>query len=155
MNYRSFKRFRLGPSIVILVALAAPAFAALGSSEASIETDRSGLNATSRIVSERLYSVHELIAPTGVAIREYVSPSGNVFAVSWRGPFMPNLKQILGVFFLKFSEAARAESRTTRSHLVVRQPEFVLESAGHMRSYYGRAYDPALLPAGVSVDDLR
>jgi hypothetical protein len=31
----------------------------------------------------------------------------------------------------------------------------VFQSIGHLRAYYGRAYDPQLLPAGVSTDDVR
>jgi hypothetical protein len=37
-----------------------------------------------------------LTLPRGTTAREYVSPSGQVFAVSWQGQAMPDLGQLLG-----------------------------------------------------------
>jgi hypothetical protein len=37
----------------------------------------------------------------------------------------------------------------------VEQPGLVVESNGRMRAFYGRAWDPALLPANFSVADIR
>ena len=79
---------------------------------------------------------------------------GKVFAVTWNGPFIPNLKQSLGSYFAEFSAAAPA-AHGTRKHLLVRLPDLVVESAGHMRAHHGVAYLPQALPSGVSVGDLQ
>jgi hypothetical protein len=38
--------------------------------------------------------------------------------------------------------------------LRVALPELIVESGGHLRAYAGRAYLPALVPAGVPAADL-
>lgn len=103
------------------------------------------------------YTVHEMTTPTGTVVREYVSSSGRVFGVAWEGPFMPDMRQILGSYFKQFSAAAKAkrDSRPNRSLLVISEPGMVVESSGHMRAYVGRAYDPRLLPEGVHANEVR
>jgi hypothetical protein len=34
--------------------------------------------------------------PEGTSVRRYVSPAGKVVAVAWKGPVMPDLRQVLG-----------------------------------------------------------
>jgi hypothetical protein len=103
------------------------------------------------------YTVHEIKSPTGTVVREYVSRSGQVFGISWNGPFIPDMHQVLGDYFAEYSSAARAqrESRPSRQPLYIQQPGLVLQSVGHMRAYAGKAYDPALLPSGVDANDIR
>lgn len=104
-----------------------------------------------------IYTVHELTSPLGVVVREYVSASGRVFAVSWHGHFMPDMRNLLGTYFERYAMAAKTqrERGAGRSFLAVQQASFVVESVGHLREYSGRAYDPTLIPSGVSADDLQ
>jgi hypothetical protein len=103
------------------------------------------------------YTIHELNSPLGTVVREYVSKSGNVFAVSWQGPFQPDMKQILGTYFGLYSLAAKKQrdSQIRRTPFNIHEPSLVFQSAGHMSAYFGRAYDPRLLPPGVNANELR
>jgi hypothetical protein len=64
---------------------------------------------------------------------------------------------LLGSYFRKFSLASKATRSlpTTRNRFVITDYNLVLESAGHMRDYSGRAYDPTLLPQGVHGHEVR
>lgn len=138
----------------LLLALSGPAVAALGGSEASIEADQAHMKATRRIVSASQYTVHEIQTTSGTVIREYVSAQGQVFAVAWQGPFMPDLQQILGSYFAEYEAAARSK-RAGRGPVLVQQPGLVVHSGGRMRAFFGRAYIPQLLPAGVILDEIQ
>ncbi len=126
------------------------AWATLGRETNSIQEDQVRLKATVRVArSEAAYTVHELKTPSGTTVREYVSPAGKVFGVAWQGPWLPDFRQILGDYFDPIMQAPRNQ-RQGRGPLVVRQPGVVFQSAGHMRSFFGRAYVPDLVPQGVS-----
>ncbi|MGD0501656.1 MAG: DUF2844 domain-containing protein [Steroidobacteraceae bacterium] len=132
----------------------AAACATLGEPETSL-TAETQLNRASLKESDLgSYRVHEMQLPTGTVLREYAGLDGKVFAVTWNGPFIPNLKQSLGSYFAEFAAAAPA-AHGTRQHLEVRGPDLVVESAGHMRAHHGIAYLPQALPSGVSVGDLQ
>ncbi|MFI5183421.1 MAG: DUF2844 domain-containing protein [Vicinamibacteria bacterium] len=146
---------RRGPvvAVLFLAALVSPssALASLGGDVATVEADRDEMQGSRTISASRSYSVHELKAPTGTVIREFVSPDGIVFAVAWQGPFMPNLRQLLGDYFEPFSEAAQAQRahRPGRRPMLVQGAGFVVESGGPMRALFGRAYIPDRLPAAM------
>jgi len=132
------------------------AHATLGESADSVEMDRIALSASRLPVkSEKSYTVHE-IASAVVTIREYVSVSGVVFAISWKGMNRPDLSQLLGSYSGEYYEALQQTPRRKGSrHLQVKTPHIVVEKWGHMRSLQGRAYIPALMPAGVNIDEIR
>lgn len=138
---------------------ARPAYAGLGTTTASIEADRASMKGQLRARSEAGYSVQEITAGSGTVVREYVSPSGVVFAVSWYGPSMPNLQQTFGSYFTQF-QAAVQEQRTQQpylrghNHLEIHTPSLVVHAFGHMRQYFGVAYVPSLMPANLSLSDL-
>ena len=146
---------RLGlRTVVLILVLSLPAFAALGSDESSIQADQAQMRASLRTTRTATYTVHELQAPTGHLVREYVSPTGTVFGVAWHGPSKPDLRQILGTHFDEFMQAAQA-NRRGHGPLVVNLPGLVVSSGGHMRAFSGRAYLPQMLPEGVSADSMR
>jgi len=103
------------------------------------------------------YAVHEIQAPTGTVVREYVSPAGKVFGVAWQGPWPPDMRQILGSNFEQYQQAAQAQANqhVGRRPLMVDQPGLVVHAGGHMRSFAGHAYIPDLLPQGVSAEAIR
>ena len=136
-----------------------PATAALGDTAASIQADQVSLKGELRVRSEAGYSVQEITAANGVVVREYVSPANVVFAVSWNGRAMPNLRQTLGTYFAQFQAAVNSQRadhahRIGHDHLELRTPDLVVRAGGHMRQYFGIAYVPSLLPPNLSISDL-
>jgi hypothetical protein len=145
----------LGVAIALsLFVHARGATASLGGDESSIEADAAQAKGDRSIKTGKEYAIHEIVARSGVVIREYLSPAGTVFAVAWRGPWLPNLRQILGTYFDQFSRAAKAR-HARRGPLVIDEPGLFVRSGGHMRSFFGEAHVPALLPDGVGVEELR
>ena len=95
--FRSTLSLGLALGAVLLAGEAmAPAQASLGDTVASVQADRVSMKGQVRARSEAGYSVQEITAAGGTVVREFVSPGGVVFAVSWNGPAMPNLQQTLG-----------------------------------------------------------
>jgi hypothetical protein len=141
-------------TLLIGLAAARSALAALGDDVTTIEADRAHMKAAAVVHSQAgLYTVHEMQTPSGTTVREYTNPSGVVFAVSWNGPFMPDLQQLLGRYFERYQTAPRT-TRYGHSHAVLEQPDLVVQSGGHMRAFAGKAYVPQLVPPGVAVDQL-
>jgi hypothetical protein len=148
-----------GVAIVVSMILGVPfvAYATLGGSVSSVQADQSRFKADIKIIEGNVYTVHELTTPTNIVVREYVSPSGQVFGVAWKGPFIPDMQQLLGGYFQQYAVAAKAEREhhVRRAPLNIQLPGLVVQTGGHMRAYFGRAYDPKLLPAGAMPDDVR
>jgi hypothetical protein len=142
-------------TLIVMLVVPALAFASLGDNENSIQADQAQMRASRRITRTPAYAVHELRAPTGHVIREYVSPSGTVFAVAWQGPSKPDLRQLLGTHFDEFLQAADQVERHGHGPLVLQLPDLVVVSAGHMRAFSGKSYLPQMLPAGVRADDIQ
>ena len=143
-------------TLVAVLALSVPAFASLGGNVNSIEADRARMNASVNVTQQANYAVHEMQSPGGTTVKEFVSPDGNVFAVSWQGQFPPQMQQILGSYFNQYSAAISAQPKHYGHRpLNIQQPGLVIQTGGHMRSYFGRAYVPDMLPAGVKADDIK
>lgn len=136
----------------------APARAGLGQTVDSVRADGVSLKGQVRSRSEAGYSVREITAANGTVVREFVSPSGIVFAVSWSGPTVPNLQQTLGSYFAQYQAAVKTQRatgpRTGHHHLVVHSPSLVVRAGGHMRQHFGLAYVPSLVPQNLSISDL-
>jgi hypothetical protein len=144
---------------VALLALGMPfhAHAALGGQAASIEADRAHMKGTLQTRQNALYSVQEIKNSSGVLVREYVSPSGTVFGVGWQGMYVPDLQQLLGVYFEQYSQGVKVQkaSYVGRRPLDLQLPGLVVQMSGHMRAMSGRAYLPELVPLGVKLEELR
>ncbi len=145
---------RLGVVLAGL-ALAAPARAALGEPAASIPADQAALRARRATTARGAYVIERLVS-TANTVREYVAPSGVVFAVSWEGVSRPDLSVLLGAHAAEYrralSQLGPAPGHRRRR---VETGGAVVETWGHMRALRGRAYVPALVPAGVSLDEIR
>lgn len=101
------------------------------------------------------YTALETTLPTGTHVREYVSNTGKVFAVSWSGPFMPDLKELLGTYFETMVTDSSKSPAAGNSQLVIAKPDVVIQSGGHMGALEGRAWIPDQLPKGFSASDIR
>ncbi|MEA3108122.1 MAG: hypothetical protein QOI88_2727 [Gammaproteobacteria bacterium] len=134
----------------------APARAALGGDAASVASDADALHGAIHTTPLQQYDIHEITADNGMRLREFQTRSGVVFAVVWSGPAMPDLQKLLGTSYQAYTTAVAAANHSGLKHpLRVATSDLVVESEGHMRAYSGRAYLPALIPAGMSAADLR
>ena len=131
-----------------------PAWAVLGEYVASVDSDQKVMHGEVRALTLQGYSVQQITGADRTVVKEYISPAGLVFGISWQGPVMPNLQQLLGSYFADFQQAAQSRVRR-RGPLVVRTDKLVVESGGHMRSFHGRAYVPTLLPNKPSAEVVR
>ena len=134
--------------------VSAPALAVLGGDATSVEADRASLKGATRVTPGVEYSVHEIQTPSGMVINEYVSSQGKVFAVTWRGPGLPDLPQLLGGYSAELAQAV-THPHYNHHHLNIEAPNVVMQSGGHLRTRYGRAWVPALLPENFSLKDVR
>jgi Protein of unknown function (DUF2844) len=140
-------------SILIGGVACAPALAALGGDASSVEVDRARVKGALHVAPAADYTVHEIQTPSGLVIHEYLSASGKVFAVTWRGPGIPDLHQLLGSYYAQFEQAVSAP-HYNHHQLTVQLPDLVVQSSGHLRSFYGSAWAPALVPQNFSLSNL-
>jgi hypothetical protein len=144
----------LAAGVLASQAVCLPARATLGEDVATVENDRVQMKAQLRTTTVAGYTVHEIETPANTVVREYVSASGKVFAVSWSGPLLPDFRQTLGRYFDEYNSGASAP-RVGRRHLSIERTDLVVKSYGHMRAFYGNAYVPSLLPPNFSVSDIQ
>jgi hypothetical protein len=141
-------------SALLTLVMSRSAFAELGGAAESVSRDRAHFKATEQVKQVATHSVHEMVLPSGGRLREYVSNSGTVFGVAWESPLRPDLKQLLGSYFDQYAQAIQ-ETRQRRGPVVVRSAGLVVESAGHMRGFVGRAYISSLMPEGMTANDIQ
>lgn len=140
---------------LLVGALSQAASASLGGTVSSVESDRAHLKGTVRMVSGNTYTMHEIAAPTGTKVREFVSANGVVFGVAWDGPALPDMHQVLGNYFSEYKQAAQEQRNRRRGPLMIETPRMVFQLSGHPRSFHGRAYLPQDVPTGVKTDDVQ
>lgn len=148
---------------LILAASVGAAVAALGQAPstlpaASMPTPASGAKmlAATPGVRSSLYTLHVVQLENGTRVQEYATPAGLVFAVAWRGPVLPDLAALLGDYFHIFKvETDQARTRSGRGAPVnMERDGLVVRSNGRMRSFFGHAYAPDLIPTGVNINDV-
>jgi hypothetical protein len=145
-------------AVVAITALPANASATLGRDTSSVDADRVHMQgALLRIVRSDAYTVHEMRSASGTTLREYVSSNGTVFAVAWQGPFLPDMRQVLGSYFDDYQRSLQATpgQRRARGSLTIDMPDLIVQMTGHPRSFSGRAYVPRLMPLRVQAETIR
>lgn len=152
----NFRISRVGIALLVLT-LPLPALAALGGDVTSVHEDQAQMHGSLKTTQAPAYTLHEIKASAGTVVKEYVSPAGKVFAITWRGQFVPNMQQLLGSYYQQFADGAAAQRAAQPGHrpLNIRQPGLVVQNGGHMRSYFGRAYVPEMVPQGVSMGGIQ
>jgi hypothetical protein len=141
----------------LITALASgTAFATLGGTADSVESDRAALAAVKRnVTSSDGYTVHE-IAYNGTTVREYVSANGIVFAIAWNGNRSPDLTTLLGSYANEYQSALQnTPHRPGVRHSSIKTDDVVVERWGQVRNLQGRAYAPSLIPTGVTIDEIK
>jgi hypothetical protein len=133
-----------------------PCRAALGGDAASVALDRSALHGDLSATIAPHFHIQEITNLDGMRVREYLDDRGTVFAVTWSGPAIPDLRQLFGVYFDEYQAALR-NFKPVGLHRSIRiaGPSIEVELSGHMRAYSGRAYLAARVPAETSIGDLR
>jgi hypothetical protein len=134
--------------------LSLPAMAALGGDATSVEADRVHMKAQVQASTATGYTVNVIQTDNNTTVREYVSDAGKVFAVSWNGPLLPDLQQILGTYYTDYQAQANTPHIGHR-HLTIDRTDLVVHSNGRMRAFYGHAYVPALLPPNFTIADIK
>ncbi|MEJ0006146.1 MAG: DUF2844 domain-containing protein [Steroidobacteraceae bacterium] len=146
--------YSLSLACLLIQGLPQPARAALGGSADSIESDRIRMKGLTRPIPAGSVQKQELQLPSGTVVTEYLTDTKIVFAVTWRGPALPDLHQVLGDYFANYQTAA-SQPAVRRRLVRVSRPDIVIESGGKMRAFTGRAWVPALLPSGVTSADIQ
>lgn len=134
-----------------------PAWAALGGTADSVQTDAAALKtraAPRADVQSTAYSVQRLSLDNGTVIDEYLSPAGTVFAVHWSGPRPPDLKPLLGSYYVEYQNYY-AQPHAHTNQVRIEGTNLRYAAGGHMRSWWGTAWVPALVPAGLNSGDLK
>jgi hypothetical protein len=130
--------------------------AALGGDVSTVQADVAHMQGSLRITSANSYAIHEIQVPSGTVVREYLSPAGKVFAIAWQGPYLPDIKQLLGSYFASYQQALQTKTqRSGRVPFSIRQSNLIVQQAGHMRAFAGRAYLVDQFPAGVTAESIR
>jgi hypothetical protein len=134
-----------------LLGVAGRAHATLGGDIASVLANQTHLAATRQVEKLAQGERHELTLPSGIVVRQYISAAGAVYAVTWRGPHTPDLREILGTYFPQLEN--RDAYRPLGHHrLWMDGADFAIRSMGHRGSFSGRAWVPSKVPAGINLD---
>ncbi len=146
----------VGIVLASFAGLAAPAraSAALGEPAASVSADERSLSAARRTSTVRGAYTIERLDSAANTVREFVGPSGVVFAVAWGGVSRPDLSVLLGSYAAPYRRAVAQSGPTRRRSRRVQSGGAVVETWGHMRALHGRAWVPALIPPGVTLDEI-
>jgi hypothetical protein len=131
--------------------------AALGGNAADIASEAAASRMQLRAVdstpgSYRMYELQGGAARTQV--RQYARADGKVFGVAWSGAVKPDLRQVLGAYFMRYIDAVRAARRPRGVRRIV-TPDFVIVLSGHMRHFTGAAWLPGSMPGDVNPADIR
>ena|ERR1700722_4791821 len=142
---------------VIIGAAPRLAWASLGGDTASVQADQSHLQGRRTMRVAESYTVHEIQGTSGTVVREYVSSDGKVFGIAWQGPWIPDMRQLLGSYFDQYARANQAKTgaRIRRGPVLINEPGLVVQIGGHPRAFAGRAYVPGMLPSGVRAESIQ
>lgn len=130
-----------------------PVRPAVSSASAASSAPGAKILSTPRAVA---YTMQDSELDSGTIVREYATLAGQVFAVSWRGPVLPDLNALLGDYFKAFREEAHQARLAGRrgSPVNMESAALVVRSNGRMRNFFGSAYAPELVPAEVNIKDV-
>ena len=147
---------RAAIELCALLCWSARAGAHLGGDPSGVGADALKLQGAVRTSTLVDYDVQQIATAAGGTVSEYLTRGGEVFAITWSGPAPPDLTQLLGPYFAEYSAGlASLDHPGSKRAVRVVSPALIVESSGHLRAYSGRAYLPALVPAGVPLAAIR
>jgi len=162
VNYR-IDTIRMLLFIFVLAANSGEVMATLGRGPSELPSTLSSnpasgarISAVSPTLRSSLYTLHEVQLENGTSVQEYATLAGVVFAVTWRGPVLPDLNALLGDYFKTFkTETDQMRLAGGRGSPVrIDGGGLVVRSNGRMRNFFGHAYAPDMIPAGVNIKDV-
>lgn len=167
-------------AIGVLPVAGTPAQAALGGDSSTVTQDQQALNGTdvttttatytvtpatgtgragrSSLMITSTYNIMTTTTNAGTMVNEYVSATGVVFAITWSGPQIPDLQQLLGGSFSTYANANATQAAANpgnRGRASVSTDDLVINSNGHMRGFQGLAYLKSQLPSGFNINSIR
>ena len=148
----SLKMRGFGVSLCLLsLGCAQPVAASLGGSYATVASDRLHMKASIQSTVGLGYTAHVLRMANSTLVREFAGSDGVVFAVAWRGPGKPDLRQLLGPHFATLQ--ANTPTRATLHRRVAPSVDTVdlqIRTGGHPGGFWGYAILSKLAPAGFT-----
>lgn len=160
-------------TFVCLALQSATAHAELGGDVSSIDRDQARLKGERRQVSVQTHVVvnraqalsvatqetmaHEITQADGSVIREYLTPSGIVYAVTWQTHFRPDLGALFGQHAASYMASAKEAMKTPgiKRNVALQSKNLIVHATSHFNIFIGQAYVPSLVPSGVNVHELR
>lgn len=133
--------------LLIVILAATDSFASLGETKGK---DLSGI----KIQQHKSHAIYESTDQSGLRIREFLTPSNQVFAVAWEGQHLPDFKEILGAHFSPFQGASTSQRRR-HGPINIKVGNLVVFSGKYQREFIGHAYLEDLRPSEISVDSLK
>jgi Protein of unknown function (DUF2844) len=143
---------RVGTIVASIVLAPGIAHATLGGDVVSVHKNQMAIGGELRLERCAYGERHVMQLANGTVVRQYLSPSGMVYAVTWRGPRTPNLRELLGTYFAQLSRLDRA--RGGRHAMTLTGDDFLMRSIGRRDLFAGGAWVPSLLPSGVDPQTL-
>ena len=131
---------------ILLLSFPIFAKAELGSNLASITQEQKTFGSTLTTSPQSTYTIYIQNISPDLVIKEYVSNSGNIFGVSWKGSTLPDFQVLLGNYYSNYLSALQQNPRS----VFLQNDNLVLESGGMMGGYIGRAYLPKQVPVGIA-----
>ena len=140
-----------------LLAQALPASAALGGSLGASGNElfrrKAAVVGTEQ---QSAYTMQSVLTESGTEVHQYAAQDGTIFLVTWNGLRMPDLKSLFGGYYDQYQvHLAQRRAAGMRGPVVLRSEALVVESAGRMGAFTGRAYVPSLVPAGLDLGALQ
>ena len=149
--------FKLVTLFLMQTLTASSAYATLGETIQTVETDRQSLAAIRHASVPRPKYTIEEIQSHSVTLREYVSSSGVIFGIAWIGLSHPKLQTLLGSHYYGLYQNSVSSNKKVpgRRNLTLKNNNLVVSTGGHQRALIGRAFDPTLIPNGVTADEIK
>ena len=135
-------------NVFCILVLGLPMFAQaeLGGNLASIMQEQKIFGSTLTISPQSNYTIYIQNISPDLVIKEYVSNSGNIFGVAWKGSTLPNFQILLGNYYSNYLSAQQQNPRS----VFLQDNNLVIESSGVMGGYIGRAFLPKQVPTGLA-----
>ena len=134
--------------VLLLSVCVASSYAGLGGAPAAPSPHLLSNAASLATSNPSTYTDLKRTLDSGTEVHEFLNARGTVFAVSWSGPFLPDLKELLGSHFQTLRDHVNQHAGGARSQVRLQQDDLVIFSGGRPGAFEGRAWIPSLLPAG-------
>jgi hypothetical protein len=133
------------------------AMAELGGTVQTVQADQQRLQGTRTVIARTAYQVHEIKTATNGVVREFVSPDGKVFAVTYEGRFPGESNGLLGAYANQLAQAKQAAAGKAHVAGTIHLESGYLRyhAAGHLGYFSMRAVVSNAVPSGVTMEEIQ